>query len=103
LVVKAGLQEILTKPVCVMGQTTARELFGNEHVVTNEDPSMGAEDFAFYAQRVPAAMFRLGIRPEEMDVYPGLHHPKFNFNDAALPTGSKMFCETARRFLNNSK
>jgi len=80
-------------------ESTARELFGDERVITGEDPSMGAEDFAFYAQRIPAAMFRLGVRPKEMESYPGLHHPKFNFNDAALATGIKMFCETARRFL----
>lgn len=80
-------------------EDTARELYGPEHVVTNEPPSMGAEDFAFYAQRVPAAMFRLGVRPLDLESYPGLHHPRFEFRDEALPAGIRMFCELAIRFL----
>lgn len=76
-----------------------RNLLGDANVVTTESPSMGAEDFAFYAQKVPAAMFRLGVRPAGMDAYPGLHHPEFEFRDEALPVGIKMFCELAVRFL----
>lgn len=80
-------------------ENTARDLFGDEHVITKESPSMGAEDFAFYAQKVPAAMFRLGVRPPDMDVYPGLHNPRFEFRDEALPVGVRMFCELVLRFL----
>ncbi len=82
-----------------LAESAANDLFGAEHVVTTEEPSMGAEDFAFFAQRVPGMMFRLGIRPENAATAPGLHHPSFNFNDAALPIGIGMFCEIARRFL----
>jgi hippurate hydrolase len=44
-------------------------------------------------------MFRLGVRPADMDSYPALHNPGFNFNDDALPVGIRMFCELAYRFL----
>ncbi len=79
---------------------SARAVLGPERLTIGQDPSMGAEDFGFYAQKVPAAMFRLGVRPPEMDAYPGLHHPRFNFNDASLPAGIAMFCELTRRFLS---
>ncbi|HQE29974.1 MAG TPA: M20 family metallopeptidase [Phycisphaerae bacterium] len=79
--------------------TTGRELLGEANVVTAVPVSMGVEDFAYYAQKVPAAMFRLGVRPVASDSYPSLHNPAFNFNDDALPIGIRMFCEIATRFL----
>lgn len=76
------------------------DLLGRERVITTESPSMGSEDFAYYAQRVPAAMFRLGMWPPDMEAYPGLHHPQFEFRDEALPVGMRMLCELAMRFLS---
>ncbi len=78
---------------------TGRAVLGKDAVFTDLAISMGVEDFAFYAQRVPAAMFRLGIRPADRETYPSLHQSDFDFNDQALPTGIVMFCELARRFL----
>lgn len=77
----------------------ARDVCGADNVVTDDPPSMGAEDFGFIAERVPAVMFRLGLRPAGADSYPSLHHPQFNFNDDALPLGIRMFCELAMRYL----
>ena len=61
-------------------------------------PVMGAEDFAFYTEHVPAAFFALGLRPPGRDAYPNLHQPDFDFPDAALPLGVAMHVEIARRF-----
>jgi amidohydrolase len=50
-------------------------------------PTMGAEDFAYYALRVPAVHVRLGIRSEAaQSSYPG-HSPEFRIDEAALPCG----------------
>ena len=76
-----------------------RDLFGPEHVLTDIPPSMGVEDFAFYAQKTPAVTFRLGVRPARQESYPSLHTSGFDFNDAALPIGIGMLCEITRRFL----
>lgn len=86
--------------VAALVEATGREVLGAKQVVTDEPPSMGAEDFAYYARCVPGAMFRLGVRPPGVETYPGLHHPQFEFRDEALPVGLRMFCELARRFLN---
>ena len=83
-------------------EEVGRELLGDSNVVTKVPISMGVEDFAYYAQRVPAAMFRLGVRPPEASDYPALHNPLFNFNDAALPVGIRMFCELTMRFLSGA-
>jgi amidohydrolase len=51
-----------------------------------EVPVMGGEDFAFYAQSVPACFYILGV---EDGVWQSahLHQPTFDFNDAAIPHG----------------
>ena len=85
--------------MCALIERTARDLYGDDAIDMNEPPSMGVEDFAYYGQKVPAAMYRLGIRPAGQNSYPSLHNPRFNFNDDALPIGIRMFCELARRYL----
>jgi amidohydrolase len=79
---------------------TGRDLFGPDHAVTKLAVSMGVEDFAYYAQKVPAAMFRLGVREPSSDTCPALHHPGFDFHDGALEVGIRMFCELTMRFLS---
>ncbi len=81
-------------------EETVRDVLGADRLITTEPVSMGVEDFAFYAQRVPAVMFRLGMRPAEAEAYPALHSPLFNFNDDALGVGVRMFCEVTLRYLN---
>ncbi len=81
--------------------SVGREVLGPDRALPTDPPSMGAEDFSFYCEKVPAVMFRLGIRPPEMDTYPSLHNPQFNFNDDALPIGIRMLSELAIRFLRD--
>ena len=61
-------------------------------------PVMGGEDFAFYAERIPAAFFALGVRPAGRDQYPDLHQPDYDFHDDAIRHGVAMHVEIARRF-----
>ncbi|NOX57828.1 MAG: amidohydrolase [Planctomycetes bacterium] len=77
----------------------AEDLLGPENVVIDAPPGMGGEDFAFYAQKVPATMYRLGLRPKGANDYPNLHNPHFDFNDNALATAATMQCTIAHRFL----
>ncbi|MBV8332134.1 MAG: amidohydrolase [Candidatus Eremiobacteraeota bacterium] len=50
-------------------------------------PTMGGEDFAYFAQRVPGVHARLGVRSERAgSVHPG-HSPEFRIDEAALPAG----------------
>lgn len=66
------------------------------------DPVMGGEDFAFYAERIPAAFFALGVRPPDRDSYPALHQPDYDFPDAAIATGVAMHVQLARRFWSDA-
>ena len=52
--------------------------------------SMGAEDFAFYLQHKPGAMFNLGVAPD-MDNIIALHNGKLVIDEDALDLGAKIF------------
>ena len=78
-------------------RTVAREAFGPAHVLEIDDPVMGGEDFAFYAQKVPACFFVLGLVPDGAGDVAELHQPMFNFNDDAMVHGIEMFCRLALR------
>jgi amidohydrolase len=84
----------MTNLVC----EAAADLLGDDHVHWYHQPSMGGEDFSEYLKYAPGMMFRLGIGGEEP-----IHSPYFNFNDAALPTGIAVFCETALRYLGGNR
>ncbi len=50
-------------------------------------PTMGAEDFAYFAQRVPGLLIRLGVRSDASGaVHPG-HSPAFRIDETALRLG----------------
>ncbi|MFN2324177.1 MAG: M20 family metallopeptidase, partial [Trueperaceae bacterium] len=62
-------------------------------------PSMGGEDFAYYAERVPGLMARLGVRNEARGLMHPLHHPRFDLDEDALPIGAAVLAGFARRYL----
>jgi amidohydrolase len=63
-------------------------------------PSMGSEDFAFYCEHIPAAMFRLGCRSEKVGASL-LHTPTFDIDEEALRVGARIFAYTAMEWLTN--
>lgn len=56
------------------------------------EPVMGAEDFAFMLERRPGAYLFLG-----QGEGPGVHHPKYDFNDAIAPMGASWFARLVER------
>jgi len=75
--------------------TMVREAFGDQRVVRIDRPSMGAEDFAYYALQTPACFFWLGLQTPGGEAFPTLHSPTFDFNDHAIPTGVEAMCLAA--------
>jgi amidohydrolase len=71
----------------------ATRLVGNERTI-DVAPLMGAEDFSFYAQRVPACFYTLGTCAGESTAHP--HHSSlFDIDENALPTGVAMMTALA--------
>lgn len=50
-------------------------------------PTMGGEDFAYFAQKVPGVMVRLGIYNEAVGSIHSGHSPQFRLDEDAIPTG----------------
>lgn len=73
----------------------ARDTLGPDRVGVIEHPTMGGEDFSYYAQRVPSVFFCLGLKRPGQERCPSLHQPDFDFNDEAMPTGIEMFTRLA--------
>ncbi|MEM9271757.1 MAG: M20 family metallopeptidase [Cyanobacteria bacterium P01_F01_bin.143] len=78
-------------------ESACREAWGNEKVQIINEPSLGAEDFSVYLEKVPGCMFRLGVGRKEQKNYP-LHHPKFVVDEAAIVTGVVALAYTAYKY-----
>ncbi len=77
-------------------EETAAELIGEEHIKEPE-PEMGAEDFGFFMEDAPGAMFFLGCK---MPDFERRHHdPQFDVNEECFPIGAAVFTQAAIRYL----
>ncbi|MDZ7618685.1 MAG: amidohydrolase [Patescibacteria group bacterium] len=75
---------------------------GKGNVVETE-PSMGGEDFAHYAAKIPGFYINLGIQDADGPPRQGLHHPEFTLDEAALPLGVKTHVLMAIDYLRSAK
>jgi metal-dependent amidase/aminoacylase/carboxypeptidase family protein len=55
---------------------------------------MGAEDFSFFAERVPACFYTIGCNGGPSTAFPH-HHAKFDIDERALTTGVRMMTALA--------
>ena len=69
----------------------AAQAIGAENV-KDRTFSMGAEDFAFYQQHKPGAMFNIGIAPDMDHIVP-LHNGKLIIDENALDIAPKVFVQ----------
>ena len=76
-------------------KNAAAEVLGKENVYIMEEDNLGGENFAEYSSRVPAVYMFIGIRPEEKKEIPGLHSPKYQFDDSVLSRASAVFANIA--------
>lgn len=73
-------------------KSIAEGILGDNNVVPASKASMGAEDFSYFAQKIPAAFIWVGARNEEKGMVNMMHNPRFNFDEDVLPIGIKMLC-----------
>ncbi len=67
----------------------AGEYAGIENVSETE-LRMGAEDFGYYAQLIPACFYRLGTMNKAKGITSGVHTPTFNIDENAIEAGMGM-------------
>ncbi|QCX32326.1 amidohydrolase [Caloramator sp. E03] len=64
-----------------------------------EKPSMGVEDFAYYAQIIPALYYRLGCRNEEKGIINPAHGSYFDIDESCMIVGCAAQAAFAYKFL----
>ena len=77
-------------------------LLSEDGIITDIEPTMGAEDFSFVAENVPSTFFLLGQgsgKGPNTDY--GLHHPHFALDESVLPRGVELHVNLALRALRN--
>lgn len=65
--------------------TVAAQVVGEDKVRRGEPPCMAAEDFSYMLNERPGNYIWMGVDDDAHQV--NLHHPMFDFNDAAIPHG----------------
>lgn len=81
--------------VAAVMEKSAEETAGAENIIRLRDSNMGAEDFAFFSEAVPAAFTWIGARNEEKGFTHMMHNPKFDIDEDALKTGAALLCRAA--------
>jgi hippurate hydrolase len=86
-----------------LGEAVARDLFGEAAFRRLDQPIMGAEDFSYVLEKVPGAMFFLGVAKHgaEWHSCPAIHSPRMTVDEAALPNGAALLAGCAERFLQS--
>lgn len=64
--------------------------FAGAENVEETEMRMGAEDFSFYSQQIPACFYRLGVSNASKGITSGVHTPTFNVDEDAIALGMGM-------------
>ena len=75
-------------------------LLGREKVIAAA-PVMAAEDFGFYAQKIPGTLFWLGILNQTSGSVHPLHSPFFFMDESALSIGAAFHAAVAMTYLDS--
>ncbi|MET1756981.1 M20 family metallopeptidase [Novosphingobium sp. RD2P27] len=84
-----------------LGERVAADLFGASGFLRLPNPIMGAEDFSYVLEKVPGAMFFLGVseQGEDWQHCCGIHSTRMRVDESAMPLGSAFLAGAAERFL----
>lgn len=61
--------------------------------------TMGAEDMAIFLNRIPGCFFFVGSANSQRDLSYPHHHPRFDFDEAALPLAAAMLASAAAAYV----
>jgi amidohydrolase len=72
---------------------SSRAALGEENVLELPEPSMGSEDFAWFAEKVPAAHLRIGSKIDGLET--AIHRSNYDCNELAIPVGVRVLARAA--------
>ncbi len=83
------------------------EIVGKKNIITDLQPTMGSEDFAFMLQKKPGCYAFIGNGDGDHRISGhglgpcNLHNPSYDFNDEIIPIGSSYWVRLAEKFLSS--
>jgi hippurate hydrolase len=80
-----------------LARRAAETVAGPGRVRHMEHPTMGGEDFSFMLNARPGSYIMLGGGRTGSD--PGVHHPRYDFNDEILPVGASYWATLVEQVL----
>jgi amidohydrolase len=92
---------INTPEMAMRVQAIARQLFPDARIESGNYITMGSEDFAFMLEKVPGCFFFVGSANPEKGLDAGHHHPKFDFDEVALPRAAALMTATVVSLLSD--
>ena len=76
------------KPTMNRVLNVAREMLGPDNVIEMPFPSMGSEDYAWFAERVPSAHLRIGSKIDGHET--AIHRTDYQLNEKIIPLGTRL-------------
>ncbi|MEO8752221.1 MAG: M20 family metallopeptidase [Casimicrobiaceae bacterium] len=76
------------KPTMSRVLDVARAMLGPANVIEMPAPSMGSEDYAWFAERVPSAHLRIGSKIEGHET--AIHRTDYRLNEDVIPLGTRL-------------
>lgn len=88
----------------VFAANVAKGIVGEENVITNQEKSLGADDFAEFQAEVPGVYVNVGSRnPLDKGTQFPHHNEKFNIDEKSLLVSTELFVQYTLKYLNEKK
>jgi len=97
--ISRGYPYLENNPALTRRIREAAEAYVGAGNVVDLDITLGAEDFAYYSQVIPASFYRLGTRNEAKGLTSYVHTPTFDIDEDALALGPGLMAWMAVREL----
>jgi amidohydrolase len=85
--ISRGYPYLENNPALTRSIRAAAEAYVGRENIVDLDITLGAEDFAYYSQQIPASFYRLGTRNEAKGITSYVHTPTFDVDEDALAIG----------------
>jgi amidohydrolase len=80
-------------------QEVAARVFPDS-MIDNQERTMGSEDMAYMMEDIPGCYFFVGSANHESGLDAAHHHPKFDFDESALPRAAALMASAVVEFLD---
>ncbi len=85
------------KPTMSRVLNVARDMLGPANVIEMPHPSMGSEDYAWFAERAPSAHLRIGSKVDGVET--AIHRTDYQLNEQVIPLGTKLMTRAVLELL----